>query len=103
MPTIDMQKVDELRDQLQSQKNQNRIALLRAISGSMRMKILLLLDTHREGLSVVDLSHILHASLSRISHQMRILLDHQIIVPVKKDGKTIYQLRFTDLMKWLMG
>ena len=101
MPTIGHDKVTELRERLHSDSYRQRHGLLRAISGSTRLRILTLLHIHRPGLSMVDISRILHASLSRISHQMRILQAYDVIEKRESEGKTIYRLRFIELVRRL--
>ncbi|OGL74097.1 hypothetical protein A3C96_04215 [Candidatus Uhrbacteria bacterium RIFCSPHIGHO2_02_FULL_60_10] len=63
--------------------------MVRAACGSSRLRILYLLkQTGSAGLTITDLSKLLGASLSRISHQMRILKKHGL-VSAEKDGRNV--------------
>ncbi len=64
---------------------------LRAIAGSSRLKILYLLSqVPNPGLTITDISKVLGASLSRISHQMRILKKSGLVTADKQGRNVIY-------------
>jgi DNA-binding transcriptional ArsR family regulator len=65
-----------------------RYARLRVVAGPTRYKILVLLGAKPSGMTVSDLAGILSASLSRVSHQMRILRKYGMVASVRR-GRTI--------------
>jgi DNA-binding transcriptional ArsR family regulator len=82
----------QLQKYLRSAPVKRRLRTLQAMSGRMRYPILNLLERCPEGLTVKELSGILSASPSRISHQLAILRDNGLIVPTKNGRSTRYAL-----------
>ena len=83
---------ERLRKYLDSSAVRLRFRTLQAVSGRMRYPILNLLERVPEGLTVTDLSRILSASPSRISHQLSILKRNGIITAAKHGRATTYTL-----------
>jgi DNA-binding transcriptional ArsR family regulator len=77
-----------MRTLLANKKVKKRYAVLRAISGPTRYKILVLLGAYPSGLTVSEIAAALGASLSRVSHQMRILRK-QSVVSGSRNSRTI--------------
>lgn len=88
-PTITPERILELRQEvLRNEELEALRRVLHALSGRMRLKILYLL--HRESeLCVCDLSDILGESISAVSHQLRVLREHDL-VKTRREGKTIF-------------
>lgn len=68
-------------------------------SGSTRFKIILLLGYSKQGFTVTELAGILNASLSRISHQLRILRKNKFVTATGKNRETIYRVSDQFLVK----
>lgn len=62
--------------------------MLRVITGSMRLRVLMLLDQAKRPLSVTEIAEVMDGTLSRISHQVGILSDHGF-VRAKRDGRSM--------------
>ena len=72
---------------------------LRAIAGSSRLRILyLLVQEQNSGLTITDISKILNASLSRVSHQMRILKKAGLVTS-DKHGRNVMYAPVSDKIK----
>lgn len=80
--------MQKLRQQLRRPDVLARSRHLRVVSGTMRFPILHLLCMRPEGLTVKELAEVLHASPSRVSHQLAILRRHRLIRPTKA-GRTV--------------
>lgn len=78
---------------LSSKKVWKTYKVLRAICGSMRFKILVLLKENKAGLTVSEMSDILRASASRLSHQLRILKKNNLVYGTGKNREVIYKLQ----------
>lgn len=88
-PTIDEERILALRDEVCDNKRLRELGrTLRAISGTMRLKILYFLHCEPE-LCVCDLSDILGESISAVSHQLKILRETQL-VETRRDSRTIF-------------
>lgn len=83
----------KLRRRLQESVIRQRYATLRAISGSTRYKILVMLHYQPEGLTVTEMARTLNSTLSRISHQMRILRRYKIVKSTPRRREVVYRLR----------
>jgi ArsR family transcriptional regulator len=84
-------EVKMLKKKISNPEVTKHFRLLRAISGSSRLKILYLLSqVSNPGLTITDISKILNASLSRISHQMRILKKSGLVNAEKQGRNVIY-------------
>ncbi|HRY62159.1 MAG TPA: helix-turn-helix domain-containing protein [Candidatus Paceibacterota bacterium] len=66
--------------------------LLRVICGPTRHKIIHILNRSKRGLTETEIAHVLSSSLSKISHQMKILKEHELIVSSGKGRDAIYRL-----------
>jgi len=88
-PTITPERILRLRQEvLHNGELHSLRAVLHALSGPMRLKILYLL--HREPeLCVCDLADILDESVSAVSHQLRVLRRYDL-VQTRRDAKTIF-------------
>lgn len=75
-----------------SKKDSETLALLKALSGSLRFHILLLLNTHPDGLTVGDIAEILNGSISRVSHQLNILKTANLVTATGLDHQVLYTL-----------
>ncbi len=88
-PTITPDRIFQLRDQIEGNEPLHALqSVLSALSGQTRLKILYLL--HREPeLCVCDLADILGDSTSAVSHQLRILREHDLVT-TRRDGTTTF-------------
>ena len=75
---------------------------LRAVSGSTRFKIMVMLHTHRQGLTITEMAEVLQNSLSRVSHQIRILRQRQIIISTRRHRQVTYRLRDGSRLDWYL-
>ena len=66
--------------------------MMRVCCGPMRFKVLTLLGSRREGFTVTELARVLQSSLSRVSHQLRILRKHKLVFAKGINRETIYRL-----------
>lgn len=78
-----------------------RLRLIRVLCGPVRYKILALLSAHKPGLRVTDLASVLHASLSRVSHQLRILRKYDLVVASGTNRETLYTIKDGRVKKML--
>lgn len=79
-------------DKFFEKKIKKNFKILRALCGPMRFKIVSVLMTKKEGLSVSGLAFILGVSLSRLSHQLSILGKYELVTKKKRDRETVYSL-----------
>ncbi len=88
-PTITPERIRDLRDQIEGNEPLRELqSVLSALSGKTRLKILYLL--HREPeLCVCDLADVLDESTSTVSHQLRVLRNHNLVT-TRRDGTTIF-------------
>lgn len=88
-PTITPERILELRRGVQQNEALERLrGVFHALGGRMRLRILYLL--HREPeLCVCDLADVLDESVSAVSHQLRVLREHDL-VKTRRDAKTIF-------------
>ncbi|MBI4992261.1 MAG: winged helix-turn-helix transcriptional regulator [Candidatus Harrisonbacteria bacterium] len=68
------------------------LKVVKVWSGPTRFKILLLLSVYKRGFTVTELANILHSSLSRISHQLRILKKYQLVSSTGQNRETVYKI-----------
>ncbi len=92
-----------LRDILRSATLKRTHALLRAVSGTSRFKILMVLRHEPAGLTPTEIAKALNVSLSRISHQLRILRDHDLVTVTAGSREVTYRLRSKQLIDRLVG
>lgn len=88
-PTITPEQILRLRQEIARNEELEKLrGILHALGGRMRLRILYLL--HREPeLCVCDLADILAESLSAVSHQLKILRTHGLVM-TRRDAKTIF-------------
>lgn len=73
-------------------KDQEMLAIFKALSGSLRFNILLLLRAHPTGLNAGEIADILNGSPSRISHQLSILKKIHLVTATGMDHEMRYTL-----------
>jgi len=77
---------------------------LRVLCGPMRFRILMALKyLGQNGLTVTNIALILNASSSRISHQLKILKDYNLIRIKKRNREVWYVLADHRAEKYLSG
>lgn len=79
----------DLRKKLSAPEAVKAFRAIRAAAGSSRLKILYALRGVKDGLTITDISKLLNASLSRVSHQMRILKKAGL-VSAEKEGRNVF-------------
>jgi DNA-binding transcriptional ArsR family regulator len=72
-------KLKHLRRILASAWIKERHRLVKAVSGRTRYQILTILGGHKEGYTVSEIAYVLQVSISRVSHQMKILKNHRLV------------------------
>ena len=77
---------------LKSEDVHNNHAVIRALAGLTRYRIATLLEHHPVGLTVSHLAEILGASQSKVSHQLRILKNHDIVFGRQQGKMVTYRL-----------
>ncbi len=82
-------QIRQLRRKLATPDAVKTFRAIRAAAGSSRLKILFALRSSKDGLTITDISKLLSASLSRVSHQMRILKKAGL-VSAEKDGRNVF-------------
>ena len=92
----------QLRQQLQEPLIKQKHANLRAVAGSTRFKILIMLHDQPTGLTVTEMATVLHSTLSRVSHQMKILRQHKIVGSVPRHREVVYRLRRRARLDWYL-
>ena len=95
-------QLEKNRSLLRKPEYRSRLQTLRALTGSTRFQILILLQTRSDGITVTELAKTLRGSLSRISHQMRILRRHQIVTSKRRQREIIYRIRNRKLLDQIM-
>jgi DNA-binding transcriptional ArsR family regulator len=89
----------KLREYLTSDKFRRNRAILRALSGQVRYNILGVLGLSKNGLTVTELAKIFDYSVSRVSHQLRILRKYNL-VDIKRNGKSmIYSISANPFLR----
>lgn len=66
--------------------------ILRAPCGPMRFESTLILSKYHEGLAVGELAKLLGSSLSRVSHQLRILKKDKLVEDVREGRNVRYRI-----------
>ena len=66
--------------------------ILRSLCGSTRFEIIHALSKHKNGLTVTELARIIEASLSRVSHQLKILKKDQLVLGKQINRTVCYEL-----------
>ena len=85
-------QIRSLRESTRSKKANQHLRILRAISGRARWHMLLLLRSAKNGLTTTDFAVILKATLSRVSHQLRILKRGGLVQTKREGRNVIYSL-----------
>lgn len=80
--------VKQIREYLGTKEVKARRDILRAISGQVRFNILAALGQADEGMTVSELARLFRYSVSRVSHQLRILRTYHI-VSMNRNGKSM--------------
>lgn len=92
-------EVKQIRDYLGTKEVKARRDILRAISGQVRFNILAALGQTADGMTVSELAKLFHYSVSRVSHQLRILRTHHI-VSMRRNGKSmVYHVADNPFLK----
>jgi len=81
-------EVRQIRDYIGTKDVKARRDILRAISGQVRFNILAALGQTADGMTVSELARLFRYSVSRVSHQLRILRNHHI-VSMHRNGKSM--------------
>lgn len=89
---MDQRLKKELQKSLQTKEFKGSHKLLRAVCGPTRYKIIHLLKQNPIGLTVTDMAQILNSSLSKVSHQIKILKEYKLISARGQNRETIYSL-----------
>ncbi len=76
--------------------------VIRAICGPIRYKIVVLLRAERAGLTVTELASSLGSSLSRVSHQLRILRQAKLVKAVRRNREVVYTLESDRLRRHVL-
>lgn len=97
---MDKKSINNLQNLVNHKKAGESFDIICVLCGKTRFKIALVLMHYREGLTVTELSKILNASLSRISHQLRILRAHKLVLARRKNREVIYKLANHRLKKF---
>lgn len=91
----DLQKI------LASERVRMEYETIRAVGGFTRFLIISVLNAYPPGLTATDLTEIFQASPSKISHQIRILRNHHLIVGKRTGQTTTFQLNQGIAKKFL--
>lgn len=83
---------------LKSERVKNGHNIIRAVAGLTRYRIITLLNINPNGLTVSDLASIFSASPSKISHQLRVLKNYNLVFG-KREGQTILYRMHADKIK----
>ncbi len=75
--------------------------VVRTICGPLRYKIICLLSANARGLTVTELAETLGSSLSRVSHQLRILRVGKLVRAERQNRQVIYTLKADRLHRHL--
>lgn len=89
---MDKKLKEELQKYLKTSAFEKSHKTLRAVCGPTRHKIIHVLKRCPNGLTVTDIAQILNSSLSRISHQIKILKSNNLISARGHNRETIYTL-----------
>lgn len=87
-PTITPAKIEAYQRDLRRSRGLGRIRQHLFLLGARRLDILYLLTRESE-LCVCDLADILSTTVSAVSHQLRILRQHELVQP-RRSGQTIF-------------
>jgi len=101
MDFMEKMAITKLRKHLDQRKMKDYYNMIRVISGPVRFKILIMLSRSPKGLSVTDIARTLNGSLSRISHQMRILKRSKLVAAQRDSRSMIYSLENPRIYEYL--
>ena len=76
-------QLNKIKKHLSSDKFKKNRAVLRSISGNVRYKIVEALHQAEDGLTVGDIAKLFDYSISRVSHQLRVLRKYKISIQNK--------------------
>ena len=85
-------EINNARKLLSSKGAGEFLEMIQVWCGPTRFKILLLLSRYGQGFTVTELAKVLNASLSRISHQLRILKRHHLVSAKGQNRETVYKI-----------
>ncbi len=91
-----------LRARLKSPSFNDSHQLLRTVSGTSRFKILTMLQLSPAGLTPTDIARVLNVSLSRVSHQLRILRDHRLVMTNEGSREVVYRIAPNKVVRQLL-
>lgn len=91
----------DMNQKLSDKELKKSFKVIRLLCGPMRFKIVFLLKKNSKGLTVTEIAQLLNASLSRISHQLRLLKEHKLVLAKKIDRKVLYTLKDHRIRKIL--
>ncbi|MBN1585556.1 winged helix-turn-helix transcriptional regulator [Candidatus Uhrbacteria bacterium] len=91
MPVTD-RELDKIRQYLASDKFRKNHDVLRAISGQVRYRIICALAQSKNGLTVSEIAKLFGYSVSRVSHQLRILRKYRIVTMNRNGKSMIYEI-----------
>jgi DNA-binding transcriptional ArsR family regulator len=86
------QQLRRLKKLLSSKKTKESFKICRSLCGSMRFKIIFILNKQKSGLTVTEMAKILDVSLSRVSHQLRILKKYRLVLTKRINREVVYIL-----------
>lgn len=76
--------------------------VIRSICGPIRYKIIVLLRSRHEGMTVTEIADDLGSSLSRVSHQLRILRQARLVKAVRRNREVVYSLEIGRLRRHVL-
>jgi DNA-binding transcriptional ArsR family regulator len=85
-------ELKKLSGYLASKESKDYMKMLRAITGSMRLRILMLLAKAGRPLSVTEIAEVMDGTLSRISHQVGILKRYGLVHSKRSSRSVLYSL-----------
>jgi DNA-binding transcriptional ArsR family regulator len=98
---MDARRKRQLRGEFEDAAVKDYFRTLRVIAGPIRFRILMILRAAPKGLSVTEIAEVLGASLSRISHQMRILRKSKLVSSRRDSRSVIYALANPRIYRYL--
>lgn len=75
--------------------------MLRALTGISRFKIYIMLAENKDGMTVTEIARATGSSLSKISHQLRILKQNGLVKSRGTNRETIYMTDAPKIKKCL--
>ena len=94
-------RIQKAKKILESKSVKETAQILKVLCGPSRFKIVVLLKYFPSGLTVTQISEMLGASLSRISHQLKILRKHKMVEGKGRNREVLYTLHNHHIRKHL--